>query len=169
MRQEVEYISALEKLGVQVEVITSQRKDASTGIQFTISLEENEVPKDIAGLLEWFTPQDGYSYKVTLHDAELGTYVSGNISGSVYPKNGDQDRIPRSPLDAIREAKEKVKNSIVSSSAQDRAMREEEETSTFLDMSRNAAIFSEELELFHFTIESVEVLCYPASWGFAER
>ncbi len=172
MGQEEKYISALEKLGVQVELIASKRKDNLQGFLFRFQMKGNTVPKDIASVLGNFIADAGYSYSVTLNDNEYGSHKVDGIDGSVYPRDNGENSIARygkNPLVAIDAAMERVRNNLVSSFAQERALHEEEETRMPLDMDRNAAIFTEENAQFHFDLESVEVQYHPTSWAFAER
>lgn len=171
MIQEQQFISALEKLGVQVERKAPKRKDNLPGFLFRIPMKDNVVPKDIASILGGFIAEAGYSYTVTLNDNEYGSHQVDSIDGSEYLRNTDRGtatRIGKSPLIAIGAAMESVRTNLVSSLAQDRAIREEEETMIPLDMDRNATIFSEENSRFLFDLESVEVLYHPTNWAFRE-
>lgn len=164
MGQEEKYISALEKLGVQVELIAPKRKDNLQGLMLRIQMKGNAVPKDIASVLGDFIADAGYSYSVTLNDNEYGSHTVDDIDGSIYPRSARGEaatRIGKNPLVAIDAAMERVRSNLVSSFAQDRALREEEDARQALDMDRNAAIFNEENAQFHFDLESV--------WAFAEK
>lgn len=116
---------------------------------------ENNLETNIAEIFATLSKPDGYVFRVTLNDRDLGTHITTNEADN--------------PLTAFERAKLTIKRLLSDSEAQTEAMRIEDEEMRILDMAENAAIAERTYNAFKFDIETVEISCVPASWSFGER
>ncbi|MFA5894201.1 MAG: hypothetical protein WC851_00320 [Candidatus Shapirobacteria bacterium] len=147
--------SDLANMGVEIKTLMPKRKDGLYGVSLTVPTSDSLIAEPIAEILSTLVKPDQYIFQVIIYDNEFGTHTTTNDAVN--------------PLEAFERAKLDVKRSLVNSAAQDEAMRIEDAESRILDMAQNAAIAEKLFDAFKFEIESVEIICHPASWNFAEK
>jgi hypothetical protein len=157
-KQQIEPDSELTKTGVIITTLLPKRKDGLYGISLVIPEEcmaENNIEPNTAEIFTTLTKPEGYVFRVTINDKDLGTHITTNEADN--------------PLFAFEKAKLTIKRLLVDSEAQTEAMRIEDEGTRILDMAENAAIAERVYNAFRYDIESIEISCVPTSWSFAER
>lgn len=156
--QSIQPDSELTKTGVIITTLLPKRKDGLYGISLVVPEEcmvENNISETTADIFATLSKPDGYVFRVTINDKDLGTHITTNEADN--------------PLIAFEKAKLTIKRLLADSEAQTEAMRIEDEETRVLDMAENAAIAERVHNAFKFDIETVEISCVPASWSFGER